>query len=200
MTAFFTRRRVWTLLASSALALTLAACGEKVRFNGLDISDVGYARNWSMPDADGKTRTLADFAGKVVFVFFGFAQCPDVCPTTMLEMAEVKEQLGEDGKRLQIVFVTVDPERDTPEVLREYLANFDPDAVPLIGTPEQLAAMAKEFRVTYRKVPTEGGYTMDHTAAGYVYDTQGKLRLYVRYGTPVDQVAADVRQLLKQAQ
>nr|WP_313790370.1 SCO family protein [Allofranklinella schreckenbergeri] len=189
---------------AACVALGLAACGakeEKLRFNSLDLTGASYAQSWAMPDASGQMRTLADFAGKVVFIFFGYAQCPDVCPVTMVEMAQVKEQLGQDAKRLQIVFVTVDPERDTPEIMREYLGNFDPDAVPLIGTPEQVAAMAKDFKVTYQKVPgaDENSYTINHTAAGYVYDTQGRLRLYVRYGTPVEQVVADVRQLLKSA-
>lgn len=180
-------------------ALGLAACKQGASFHAVDITGADYAQNWSMPDADGQVRTLADFGGKAVFVFFGFAQCPDVCPTTMLEMAEVKQQLGADGDRLQIVFVTVDPERDTPEVMRQYLGSFDEDAVALIGSPAQLAEMAREFKVTYEKVPgpTEASYTMNHTAAGFLYDPQGRIRLYVRYGTPVDQVVADVRQLLQ---
>lgn len=203
MTAHIAAARMRHIAAAlwCAAALGLGACSQeaKPRFTGLDLSEATYAQNWSMPDAHGQVRTLADFAGKVVFVFFGYAQCPDVCPVTMAEMAEVKEKLGADGQRLQIVFVTVDPERDTPEVMREYLANFDPQAVALVGSPEQVAAMAKDFRVTYRKVPgpSEGAYTIDHSAAGYVYDPKGKLRLYIRYGTPVDDIVADVRQLLQ---
>ena len=188
-------------LAGSAL-LGLAGCtGSEpaAKFHTLDISGVDYAKGFSMPDAHGQQRSLADFAGKVVFVYFGFAQCPDICPTTMLEMAEVKKLLGEDGDKLQIVFVTVDPERDTPEVMRAYMESFDPQAVALVGSAEQVAAMARDFKVFYEKKPgsTPDTYTIDHSASGYMYDPQGRLRLYVRYGTPVDQIAADARQLLQ---
>ncbi|THU01505.1 SCO family protein [Lampropedia puyangensis] len=166
-------------------------------FHGIDVTGASYAKDWSMPDANGQIRSLADFAGNAVYVFFGFAQCPDVCPTTMLEMAEVKRQLDSDAGRFQVVFVTVDPERDTPDVMRAYLSSFDEQAVALIGSAEQLAQMAKDFKVIYQKVPSDrGGYTMNHTAAGFLYDPQGRLRLYMRYGTPVSDVLADVQQLL----
>jgi protein SCO1/2 len=121
----------------------------------------------------------------VVVVFFGFTQCPDVCPTALAELAEVKRMLGKDGDKLQGIFVTVDPERDTPEVLKAYMANFDPSFLALRGTPEQLAAMAKDFKVYYKKVDgkTPTSYTMDHSAGSFVYDTQGRMRLYTRYGS-----------------
>lgn len=196
------RSRLLAAALVGAALLGLAGCtgSEPVaKFHTLDISGVDYAKGFSMPDAHGQQRSLADFAGKVVFVYFGFAQCPDICPTTMLEMAEVKKLLGEDGDKLQIVFVTVDPERDTPEVMRAYMESFDPQAVALVGNAEQIAAMARDFKVFYEKKPgsTPDTYTIDHSASGYMYDPQGRLRLYVRYGTPVDQIAADVRQLLQ---
>ncbi|PAT34299.1 SCO family protein [Vandammella animalimorsus] len=196
------RSRLLAAALVGAALLGLAGCtGSEpaAKFHTLDISGVDYAKGFSMPDAHGQQRSLADFAGKVVFVYFGFAQCPDICPTTMLEMAEVKKLLGEDGDKLQIVFVTVDPERDTPEVMRAYMESFDPQAVALVGSAEQVAAMARDFKVFYEKKPgsTPDTYTIDHSASGYMYDPQGRLRLYVRYGTPVDQIAADVRQLLQ---
>lgn len=144
-------------------------------------------------------RTMSDFAGKVTVFFFGYTQCPDVCPTTMAEVAQIKRSLGADGDRLQAVFITVDPERDTPEVLRSYVAGFDPAFVALRGTPEQTAAAAKSFRVFFAKAPGKGegaGYTVDHTAGAYVADEKGRLRLFERYGTPTEAMAADIRQLL----
>lgn len=201
-------RRAACLALVGAAAAGLVACKEKtppapaVSFNAIDVTGAEYGRNWQMPDADGNMRTIADFAGKAVFIFFGFAQCPDVCPTTMLELAEVKRQLGADADRLQVLFVTVDPERDTPEIMRQYLGSFDESAIALVGSAEQLAAMAREFKVVYQKVPgaTEDSYTMNHTSAGYLFDPQGQLRLYVRYGTPVDQLTADVRTLLEESE
>lgn len=135
-------------------------------------------------------------------VFFGYTQCPDVCPTSMVEMVQIKKLLGPDGDRLQGVFVTVDPERDTPEMLKPYMENFDPSFLALHTTSDKLAALAKEFRVYYKKVegPTPTSYTIDHTAGSYIYDTSGKLRLFTRYGTKPELTAADVRQLLHPAQ
>jgi protein SCO1/2 len=143
-------------------------------------------------------RSLADFKGKLVALFFGYTQCPDVCPTTMTELAEAKKLLGPQGDKLQVVFVTVDPERDTPQVLKGYMGNFDPTFIALRPTPEQLAAIAKDFKVYYKKVEgnTPTSYTMDHSAATYVYDTKGQLRLYARYGAGPQAYASDFKQLL----
>lgn len=188
--------------AAPAAALTLAGCKDgadsKKSFHAVDITGAEYARDFSLKDADGRQRQLSDFKGKVVVLFFGYAQCPDVCPTTMVEMARVKKELGADGDKLQVVFLTVDPERDTPEVMKAYMAAFDPTFVALIPTPEQLVAVAKDFKVYYKKVDgkTPTSYSMDHSAAQYVYDPQGRLRLYVRYGSPVPDIVADVRTLL----
>ncbi len=146
-------------------------------------------------------RSLKDFAGKVVVVFFGYTQCPDVCPTTMQELAQVKQALGADGERLQALFITVDPERDTPEVLKAYMANFDPSFIALRGTDAQTAAVAKEFKIYFNKVDgqTPTSYTVDHSAGSYIFDPAGRLRVYSRYGTGTDAVAADVRSLLNEA-
>jgi protein SCO1 len=188
-----------------ATALVLAGCeravgpaAPKADFHAVDITGAEYGRQLALPDQDGKPRTLADFKGKVTVVFFGYTQCPDVCPTTMAELAQVKKALGADGQRVQGVFVTVDPERDTPALLKSYMANFDPSFVALRGTPEQTVAVAKEFKVFYAKVPgkTEGSYSMDHTAGSYVFDAAGRLRLFVRYGSGADALTADLKTLL----
>jgi len=136
-----------------------------------------------------------------VVVFFGFTQCPDVCPTSMLELAEIKRSLGADGDKLQAILITVDPERDTPELLKAYLGNFDPTFIALRPTMQQLPEVAKDFKVYYKKVvgKTSGSYSMDHSAGSYVYDTRGRIRLYNRYGTGVNGLASDIRILLKDA-
>jgi protein SCO1/2 len=198
------------LAAGLAMAVLLASCGERTggagpappadAFKGIDITGAQYADALSLPDADGRLRTLADFKGKVTVVFFGFTQCPDVCPTTLAELAEVKRRLGPGGERVQGVFVTIDPERDTPELLRAYMGSFDPSFVALRGTAEQTAATAKTFKVFYAKVPgrTEGSYTMDHTAGSYVFDTQGRVRIFTRHGMGPDALLHDLKQLLDQ--
>jgi protein SCO1/2 len=186
--------------ASVALGLGLSACSGETRqnFNAVDITGADYAKDFSLKDADGKVRTMADFKGKVVVLFFGYAQCPDVCPTTMTEMAQVKQQLGKDGDKLQVLFLTVDPARDTPEVLKAYMGAFDPGFVALIPSADELAAVAKDYKVYYKKVDgkTPTSYSMDHSAASYVYDTQGRLRLYARYGAGVAPMVADLKTLL----
>ena len=190
------------LLAAGA---TLTACDGKApgaaprpSFKGVDITGAEYARSLALTDPDGQARTLADYKGKVVVVFFGYTQCPDVCPTTMAELAEVKRQLGADGARVQGIFVTVDPERDTAALLKAYVANFGPDIVGLRGTPDQIKAAAKEFKVFYNKVPgkTDTSYTVDHTAGSYVFDAQGKVRLFTRYGSGAQALIDDLKILL----
>ncbi len=188
-------------MAISATALFSACTEKKVEFRGVDVTGAEYARDLPLTDHHGQARRMADFAGKVVVVFFGFTQCPDVCPTSMQELAEVKKMLGPDGDRLQGIFVTVDPDRDTPEVLKAYMANFDPTFLALRGTPEQLAAVAKDFKIYYKKVDgkTPTSYTMDHSAGSYVYDTAGRLRVYNRYGSGAQALASDVKALLGEA-
>lgn len=188
------------LLAVGLVATTgLAGCEGKPQFQSIDLTDAKYARGFELPDFNGQTRSLQDFRGKLVVVFFGFTQCPDVCPTAMTQLVEVKRQLGDDGDKLQPVFITVDPERDTPEVLKAYMGNFDPSFVGLRGTPEQLANVAQEFKVYYKKVEGKqpGAYTMDHSAASFIYDTQGRLRLYLRPGAGPQVLLDDLRLLLK---
>ena len=162
-----------------------------MEFRGIDVTGAEYARDLPLTDHNGQQRSLKDFAGKVVVVFFGFTQCPDVCPTS----------LGADGDRLQGIFVTVDPERDTAEMLKAYMGNFDPSFLALRGSPEQLAAVAKDFKIYYKKVEgkTDTSYTMDHSAGSYVYDPAGRLRVYHRYGSGAQALAADVATLLKEA-
>jgi protein SCO1/2 len=176
--AVLNRRRL--LLASSLVPLLVACEGRNPAtpgFHSIDITGAEYAKGFALPDADGKQRTLADFKGKLVVLFFGYTQCPDVCPTTMAELAEVKRALGSEGGRVQGVFVTVDPERDTPELLKAYVANFGPDQIGLRGTPEQTQELARQFKAFYAKKPgkTDTSYTIDHTAACYVFDTQGQI-------------------------
>jgi protein SCO1 len=186
------------LLLSAAALAACSAEKPKPAFKNIDITGAAYAKALSLPDADGKTRTLADFNGKVVIVFFGFAQCPDVCPTTMAEIAEVRQKLGADGAKVQPVFITVDPERDTAAVLKDYVRPFGADVVALRGTLEQTQAAAKDFKVFFAKVPgkTEGSYTIDHTAGSFVFDTKGQVRLFVRYGGGADALAEDLKLLL----
>ncbi len=203
------RRRVWLGAALAGLAGTgLSACDKlglsgasKPAFHGVDITGADYGRKLALPDADGKERTLADFKGKVSVVFFGYTQCPDVCPTTMAELAAIKRAMGADGERVQGIFVTIDPERDTPEVLKAYLAAFDPSFVALRGSAEQTAEAAREFKVFFAKVAgkTPGSYTMDHTAGSYIIDPQGRLRLFERYGAPAEDLQSDLKQLLAPA-
>lgn len=186
-----------TLIA--AAAALLAGCSPPQRaFNSVDITGAAYASDFALRDAAGKTRTLEQFRGQVVVVFFGFAQCPDVCPTTLADLAQVRKALGADGKRVQVIFITVDPERDTPAVLAEYVPAFDPTFIGLTGTPEQIHATAREFKVFYQKVagPTPTSYTIDHTAGSYVFDREGRIRLFVRHAASVESIAADLRRLL----
>ena len=185
-------------LAICAVALLTACSAEKPAFKAIDITGAEYARQLALPDASGKPRTLADFKGKVMVVFFGFTQCPDVCPTTLAEIAEVKQKLGSDGDKVQTVFVTVDPERDTPAVVGAYVAGFGRDFVALRGTLEQTQAAAKEFKVFFAKVPgkTAGSYTIDHTAGSFVFDPQGRVRLFIRHGGGAEAMASDIKLLL----
>jgi len=179
----------------------LAACSENSpQFTAIDITGADYARDFALSDHNGQLRTLKDFAGKIVMMFFGYTQCPDVCPTSLSEMVTIRQLLGKDGDRLQCLFVTVDPERDKPAMLKAYMQAFDPSFLALVPTPAQLPQLAKDYRVYYKKVdgPTPTSYTMDHTAGSYVYDTHGKLRLFTRYGTKPELTAADLRILLKQ--
>jgi protein SCO1/2 len=204
---------VISLFAGLLMALSLAACGDKssgggqemtlspakTAFNNTDVTGLGYARDFALTDHTGKPRTLADYKGKAVVVFFGYTQCPDVCPTTMVEMANVLKQMGPLASRVQVLFVTVDPERDTQELLSKYVPAFDPSFVGLYGDAAATEKVAKEFRVFYQKVPgkTPGSYSMDHTAGSYVFDPEGHIRLFIRHGQGPEPIAHDLKLLLK---
>lgn len=195
----FPRRTLFAGALALGAACLLAACAEdKPAFRAVDITGADYAQGWELTDQNGQVRTLKDFAGKVVVVFFGFTQCPDVCPTAMQEMVEAKQLLGADGARLQSVFITVDPERDTPEMLKAYMANFGADFVALRPTPEQLPKVTKDFKIYFKKVEgkTPTSYTMDHSAGSFTFDPQGRVRLYNRYGSGAAALAADAQILL----
>jgi protein SCO1 len=196
------------LLISACLVLVLPGCDlnewnplrpkAALQFHNIDITGAPYAQALTLPDASGQVRTLGAFKGKVVFVFFGFTQCPDVCPTTMAELAQVRKQLGAQADRLQGIFVTLDPERDTSQMLQDYVRAMDPSFIALRGTPKQTADLAQAFKIFYQKVPSPSGegYTIDHTAGAYVFDPQGKVRLFVRYGSGTDKLLADIKTLL----
>jgi protein SCO1/2 len=180
--------------------LLLSACSPpKPEFNAIDLTGADYAQGFELVDQFGQRRQLSDFKGKVVVVFFGFTQCPDFCPTTLNEWVQVKKSLADKGDLLQPVFITLDPERDTPELLKAYMANFDPSFIALIPALDQLPALAKQYKIYYKKVETgsAGNYTMDHSAGTYVYDTSGRLRLYARYGLGPQALSQDISKLLE---
>jgi protein SCO1/2 len=186
------------LAGCDKLGLSAPAAARKAVFKGADITGADYGRSLALPDVNGQLRTLADFKGKVTVVFFGYTQCPDVCPTTMAELAEVKKALGPDGARLQGVFVTIDPERDTAAILKSYMASFDPSFIALRGSLEQTQTAAKEFKVYFAKVPgkDEGSYSMDHTAGAYIIDPTGHVRVFEPYGGGAEPMTADIKALL----
>ncbi len=180
-------------------ALALAACGpDAPKFKASDVTGTTYGRDFALTDHTGKPRTLADYRGKAVVLFFGYTQCPDVCPTTLSELAEAMKRLGPDADRVQVLFVTIDPERDTPALLAQYVPAFDPRFVGLYGDADATARTAKEFKVIYQKQPgpTPSTYTMDHSAGTFIFDPQGRLRLYVGYGQGPDVFVHDIKELL----
>lgn len=195
--------KIFKHLASMLMALSLlglAACMPvQEKFNNTDLTGLDYAKDFALTDHNGKPRTLADFKGKAVVIFFGYTQCPDVCPTTMAEMASVMKLLGPDADKVQVLFVTLDPERDTQALLASYVPNFDKRFLGLYGDARATAKVAKEFKVFYQKVAgkTPGSYTVDHTAGSYVFDPQGRIRLFLRHGQGAEPVAHDLKILLK---
>ncbi|CAB3721508.1 SCO family protein [Achromobacter kerstersii] len=194
------RRLALRLTVAAAFTAALAACGESApTFKGSDISGTQLGRGMELTDTNGKTRQLSDFAGKVVVVFFGFTQCPDVCPTSLAELTEVMKKLGPDADRVQVLLITVDPERDTQEVLKQYVSAFDPRFLGLTGTPDQIKKAAASFKAYYAKAPTKDGstYTMDHTAAFYLLDGKGESRVLANNNLGVDALTHDIQALLK---
>lgn len=195
----FSRLTLFFFLLLMGVFVLLGCSSESERrFHSLDITGAKYGQGFRLPDVEGRTRTLADFRGEVVLVYFGFIQCPDVCPTALHRAVAVKHALGADGERFRVVFITVDPERDTPAIVRAYLAAFDPSFVGLMPDMAGLPEVAKAFRVYYRKVPTGESYTLDHTATSFVYDTKGALRLAVPHAIDVAGLVDDVRVLLQE--
>ncbi len=194
-------KKLLSLLALAMLFLT-SGCSEKAAapaFKNTDLTGLGYAQEFALTDHNGKARMLADFKGQLVVMFFGYTQCPDVCPTTMVEMANVMKELGPDADQVQVLFVTVDPERDTQALLAQYVPAFDPRFLGLYGDAQATAKVAKEFKLFYAKVEgkTAGSYTMDHTAGSYVFDRNGKIRLFVRHGAGPAPITHDLKLLLK---
>jgi protein SCO1/2 len=196
------------LFAMLAMALALAACNKPagppvapkapVGFKNTDLTGLSYARDFALTDHNGKPRTLADFKGKVVLIFFGYTQCPDVCPTTLTELAQVMKEMGPKADQVQVLFVTVDPARDTQALLAQYVPAFDKRFLGLYGDAKATAAVAKEFKVFYAKVDgrEKGSYSMDHTSGSYVFDREGKIRLFVRHGQGAAPITHDLLQLL----
>ena len=182
------------------LALLLAACSpDAPKFRSTDITGADFGKELALTGHDGKPRTLADFRGKAVVLFFGYTHCPDICPTTLADMAGIMKKLGKDAARVQVLFVTVDPERDTPDVLAKYVPAFDPGFLGLSGDAAATQRAAKEFKIFYEKRPgsTPSAYTVDHSGQSYVIDPQGQLRLFVRYDRIATDLADDLRTLLK---
>jgi len=207
-------RRSWSAWAMAIpFAGVLAACDKPAggaagtssnpftgAFKGIDVTGAPYGKGFALTDMRGQPRTLDDFKGKVVMLYFGFVQCPDVCPTALTRANEVMGLLGADNaSKVQVIFVTVDPERDTPELLQNYMAAFNPGFLALYGTAEQTEQAAKDFRVFYKKVPTGSTYTMDHTALSYLFDPQGRFRVALRHEQTAADYAADIAALLRGA-
>jgi len=195
----FTMIRICAFLLAGAAALLLVACQPQApAFNNVDITGAPYARELALTDHTGARRTLADYTGKVLVVFFGFTQCPDVCPTTLSDLALARQKLGPAGQDLQVIFITVDPERDTQAVLAQYVPGFDPSFVGLYGSAAEIERTAREFKVFYQKVPgkTATSYTIDHSAGSYVFDRDGRVRLFVKHAQGVDALVGDLKRLL----
>ena len=183
------------------LCFVLTACSPKPEFKNIDITgSTAFGKDFSLLDPDGKVRTLADFKGKVVVMFFGYTQCPDICPTTLTEMQQVMTLLGPQSDKVQVLFVTVDPDRDSAEILKQYVPAFDPRFLGLRPADEAaLEKVAKDFKIYYKKVPgtKPGSYTMDHTAGSYAFDPEGRLRLYIKHAQGPETLAHDLKELLK---
>ena len=192
-------KRPFGIVVAALVALVLTGCSPGgPRFQASDVTGAAFGRDFKLTDHNGKPRTLADFRGKVVVMFFGYTQCPDVCPTTLSELAAALQKLGADASSVQVLFVTIDPERDTPALLSSYVPAFNPTFLGLYGDAAETAATAREFKILYQKQPgaTPGSYSMDHSAGTFIFDPQGRLRLFVTHGLGPDLFAHDIRELL----
>ena len=193
------RRRVLVLAVAAAFSTALGACtAEKRGFESVDITGADYAKDFRLTDSAGRSRSLSDFRGKAVVVFFGYTRCPDVCPTTMADLSAAMQALGPDAERVQVVFVTLDPARDTPSLLAQYVPSFDRRFIGLFGDEAATVRTAHDFKIFFQRVPgsTPDAYTIDHTAGSYVFDPAGHVRLFIRQGEPVAAVVHDLKQLL----
>ncbi|MBX3611285.1 MAG: SCO family protein [Hydrogenophaga sp.] len=188
-------------LACAAPVLLLACSPKKPEFKSTDVTGAAFAKDLKLKDHHGNVRTMQDFKGQIAVIFFGFTQCPDVCPTSMNTMAEVKRLLGAQGDRLQVLFITIDPERDTQALLKEYMASFDPGFLALRPEPDEVQRVASDFKIYFKKVSgsTPTSYTMDHSAGKYIFDTESRVRLFSAYGTDAATIAADIQVLLSAA-
>ena len=193
----FTMRKPLIAAVLAVLLAALAACDLLTSgYHGIDLTDAGWGRDFRLTDADGRERSLADWRGKYVMVFFAYVYCPEVCPTALIRAAAVRNGLGADKEKIQVITITLDPERDTPANIMNYATAFDPSFVGLWGTPERIREVAKEFHVYYRKVPAGNSYTIDHTAFTYVFDPEGRLRLAMGHQQTTAQYIADLRRLM----
>src|SRR5438105_362912 len=193
----FYSRRYWSIITFSVVLAACTAGGPK--FKSTDITGVDYGKSLELADTRGRLRHLEDFRGKAVVVFFGFTHCPDVCPTTLADLARVMKTLGPDADRVQVLFVSVDPERDTPQDLDRYVHAFDPRFIALRGDPAATQRVAKEFKIYYEKRKQGDTYTVDHSAQSYVIDPQGRLRLLVRHDRLVEDLPHDLPVILNQS-
>jgi protein SCO1/2 len=193
---FMKRRSFISMLGFGVTAL--AGCAPHVpKFIGIDLAGAPYGGNFHLNGSDGHPHAMTDFKGKYVMLFFGFTQCPDVCPTTLARAVEIQKKLGPDGGKVQVIFITIDPERDTPDLLGWYMRAFDPGFLGLTGDAAQIAQAARDFKVFYKKVPSGNSYTMDHTAITYILDTKGHIRLAFRHEQSADECALDLRTLME---
>ena len=187
-----------SLFAALACLLLVACSRAPVEFRNTDLTGATFGRQFTLNDHNAKTRSLGDFKGKVVVIFFGYTSCPDICPTALSRLAEVMKVLGPEAEKVQVLFVSVDPERDTQERLKDFVPWFHPSFLGLYGDAAQTRAVSEEFRVfsSRREVGSQLGYVLDHSSGAYVYDPAGRLRLYVRDTASVEDIVADIRQLL----
>lgn len=199
----------WRAAAAVGLVISLAGCVEspasppvqpQASFNGIDLTGAEWGKDFQLTDHRGQDRTMKDFRGKVVMLFFGYLNCPDMCPTAVAQMAKVRSKMGSEADRVQGLFVTLDPKRDRPEILEQYLGSFDPSFLGLRANDVATAAAAREFKVFYAAQPAgpSGSYTVDHSGGVYLLDGKGRLRLMVRPGASVEAMANDVHQLLRE--
>lgn len=194
----------WFAAVWAVAMFALAGCQPAAQspvFQATDISGAGFARDFRLTDHNGRIRTLADFKGKVVAIFFGYTHCPDVCPTTLSDFAAALKQLGRQAERVQVIFVTLDPQRDTPAILKQYVPAFNPDFLGMYTDADTLKQLAKDYKIVYQRTSVKAAddYLIDHSAGTYIYDPAGNLRLLMPYGSSPEAITHDLRILLSRA-